>query len=295
MSNAGARWAPALLWVVPALWSANYLIARMATDVIAPHQLALARWTLALLLMLPFVGRELVSRWSQWRAELPQMLVLGALGMWICGAFVYQGGQGTSAINIGLIYAASPVAIAAIGVKLLHERMSGSQRLGLVFALAGVLFVVARGDLDNLLRVRFAPGDPWIVAAAISWVAYSLLLRRWTSVLQPLARLAAITAGGIVVLIPFTVVEAMVITTPDWSPRAWLLVLVAALMPGVLAYGAYSFLQRELGASRTALLLYLTPVYGGLAGWLVIGERPGWYHAAGAALILPGIWLATRR
>lgn len=293
--SAASRWAPALLWVVPALWSANYLVARLATDVIAPHQLALARWTLALLLMLPFVGRELIARWSEWRRELPQMLVLGGFGMWICGAFVYQGGQGTSAVNIGLIYAASPVLIAASGVLLLHERMRGSQKLGLALALSGVLFVVARGDIDNLLRVRFAPGDPWIVAAALSWVAYSLLLRHWVSVLQPLARLAAITAGGIAVLIPFTIVEAVVTATPAWTPRSWMLVVVAALLPGVLAYGAYSFLQRELGASRTALLLYLTPVYGAFAGWLVIGERPGWHHAVGAALILPGIWLATRR
>jgi drug/metabolite transporter (DMT)-like permease len=26
----------------------------------------------------------------------------------------------------------------------------------------------------------------------------------------------------------------------------------------------------------------------------VLGEPPGWYHVAGAALILPSIWLATR-
>ena len=53
-------------------------------------------------------------------------------------------------------------------------------------------------------------------------------------------------------------------------------------------------IQRELGASRTALLLYLAPVYGALGAWAVLGEPPGWYHAAGAALILPSIWLATR-
>ena len=41
--------------------------------------------------------------------------------------------------------------------------------------------------------------------------------------------------------------------------------------------------------------LYLAPVYGALGAWWVLGEVPGWYHAAGAALILPSIWLATRR
>ena len=73
------------------------------------------------------------------------------------------------------------------------------------------------------------------------------------------------------------------------------LVLLAAVVPGVLSYGAYSFMQRELGAARTALMLYLAPVYGAFGAWLVLGEVPGWYHAAGAALILPSIWLATQR
>jgi drug/metabolite transporter (DMT)-like permease len=54
-------------------------------------------------------------------------------------------------------------------------------------------------------------------------------------------------------------------------------------------------MQRELGASRTALMLYLAPVYGAAGAWWVLGEVPGWHHAIGGALILPSIWLATRK
>lgn len=291
------RLAQALLWVVPALWSSNYVIARLAPDSIAPHALAFGRWALALALMLPFVGAALWRGRAALRAEWPQMLLLGALGMWICGAWVYLGGRGTSATNIALIYAATPVAIAVAGVKLLHEPMSGAQRVGVVAALAGVLFVIARGDPATLLALRFGTGDLWIVAAAVSWSAYSVLLRRWPSQLDPAARLAAIIAGGVLVLAPFTLAEALSWSgpTPLISTGGLVLVAVAAAVPGVLSYTAYSLLQRELGASRTALLLYLSPVYGALLAWVVLGERPGWYHLAGALLILPSIWLATRQ
>jgi drug/metabolite transporter (DMT)-like permease len=290
-----ARLAHALLWVVPALWSSNYVIARAAAGVVLPHQLALGRWTLALAIMLPFVGRALLRDPAALRAEWRQMLVLGALGMWICGAWVYLGGQDTSATNIALIYAATPVAIAVAGVKLLHERMSLAQRVAVGSALAGVLFVIARGDPAVLRAVRFGAGDAWIVAAAIAWTAYSVLLKRWPSRLDPASRLAAIIAGGIVVLLPFTLLEALTTPALPWTAPAAGLVVLAALLPGVLSYTAYSYLQRELGASRTALLLYLAPVYGALNAWIFLGEVPGWYHAVGAALILPSIWLATRR
>ena len=47
------------MWVVPLLWSSNYIIARLADGVIAPHALALGRWALAAALLLPFVAGTL--------------------------------------------------------------------------------------------------------------------------------------------------------------------------------------------------------------------------------------------
>jgi hypothetical protein len=71
-----ARWAPVLLWVVPALWSSNYLIARASHGVIAPHALAMGRWALALALMLVWMR---VLAQGQRPAQMPalaKMLVL---------------------------------------------------------------------------------------------------------------------------------------------------------------------------------------------------------------------------
>ena len=175
------RIAQLLLWVTPALWSSNYLIARTADGVIAPNALTFGRWSLALLLMLPFAAGALFSGFAQWRHEWKQMLVLGALGTWICGVFVYIGAHTTSATNIGLIYAATPMAIALAGALVLHERVTPRQRAGMALALCGVVFVIAEGDASNLLAVRFTVGDGWVLAAAASWVAYTVLLQRWPS------------------------------------------------------------------------------------------------------------------
>lgn len=292
-ADASAR-AQLVLFVLPAFWSSNYLIARLANGVIHAHALAFGRWALALALMLPFVGAELWRKRRAWRREWWQLLVLGAFGMWICGAWVYLGGQSTSATNMALIYAATPVAITVASVRLLHERMSAAQRWGVAAALAGVLFVIARGEPGALAAVRFTAGDGWIVGAAVSWTAYSVLQQHWRSVLSPAARVAASSAGGLVVLAPFVLHEALTQPPLPWGARAWGLVALAALVPGVLSYAAYAWLQRELGAARTALLLYLAPVYAAFGAWAVLGEVPGWYHVAGGALILPSIWLATR-
>jgi drug/metabolite transporter (DMT)-like permease len=293
VSASSSRWARALLWIVPAFWSCNYLIARAADGVIAPHLLASGRWALAALLLLPLVGRGLLAQREALRHEWRHLLILGALGMWICGAWVYIGGQQTSATNMALIYAVTPVTIAVASARLLHERMQARQWLGVAMALLGLLFVIAKGDFSHLLAVRFSTGDLWIVAAATAWTAYSVLLKRWPTRLGPGERLVATSIGGLLVLLPFTLAEALWVPMPPLGVKAVGLVLAAAIVPGVLSYGAYSYLQRELGASRTALMLYLTPVYAPVMAWIALGELPRWYHAVGALLILPSIALAT--
>jgi len=164
-----------------------------------------------------------------------------------------------------------------------------------VLALAGVGHILFQGDWAAAQRVGINPGDLWIAVAVLCWTAYSLLLRAWPSAFGALARLTLIACGGVLVLLPFTLWEALywLPSTLSWQSAG--LVLAAALLPGAAAYGAYSFMQRVLGAARVGMVLYLGPLYSAAIGWAVLGERVEWFHAAGALLILPGIWLSTRR
>ena len=91
------QWAFALIFITPALWSVNYLVGRSAADTVAPHMLALGRWLIAGLLLGVVSWREIAAHRSAIRQEWKQYLVFGALGMWVCGAFVYIGGRNQSA------------------------------------------------------------------------------------------------------------------------------------------------------------------------------------------------------
>jgi len=289
------RLALALMFIAPALWSVNYLVARWAPGVIAPHMLALCRWVVGALVLGAFCWREIVAKRAAIRAEVPRFLVLGALGMWVCGAFVYIGARSTTAVNIGLLYAVSPVLIALSSAQVLHERFGLRAWAGVAFALAGVVHIVLQGHWASLAEVHLNPGDAWIVVAMLCWSAYSLLLRAWPSAFGALARLTLIAAGGVIVLLPFTVIEALYWWPSTLSWQSVGLVLASALLPGAAAYGAYSFMQRVLGSARAGMVLYLGPIYAAAAAWLFLGERIEAHHLVGAALILPGIWLSTRR
>jgi drug/metabolite transporter (DMT)-like permease len=284
-----------LLFVTPALWSANYLVARSAPGVIEPHALALLRWSIAFMVMLPFAWVELRDRWPDWGREWKDLLLLGALGMWICGAFVYIGGRTTPAVNISLIYASSPVLIAAASAIWFQDRLKPLQWVGAALALAGMLLIVAKANWETFVHLSFTVGDAWIVGAVLAWTAYSLLLKNRRTCLGVFSRSTAITLGGVIVLIPFTLMETSVMgLAHQLTWKALWLGIVAAILPGLGAYQAYAFMQKELGAAKTGLVLYLGPLYAAVTAWAVLGEQPQWFHLFGAALILPGVYLASR-
>jgi len=288
------RLAYALLFITPALWSVNYLVARWAPGVIAPHALALGRWVLAALVLGVACAPELWAGRGAMRAEWKQFLALGTLGMWVCGAFVYIGGRTTTAVNIGLLYAVSPVLIALGSTLWLHERFRPRQVLGLTLALAGVMHILIRGDWPALAALQINPGDVWVAVAVACWTLYSLLLRAWPSRFSPVARLTLTACAGVIVLLPFTVWEAVAWWPTELSWKSLGLVAAAALLPGAGAYGAYSYMQRELGAARVGVVLYLGPLYSAVIAWWVLGERIEGFHWIGALLILPGIYLSAR-
>lgn len=288
-----ARQALALLWLVPALWTVNYIVARKAPDVIGPYLLAFGRWGLAALLLLLLTRSELWRQREHIAKVWWQYLVLGTLGMVICGAWVYQGARSTGAMNIALIYAASPVLIGLGAVIWLGERLGLRQGLGVVLAIAGVVHVVVKGQWTALAGVQFSAGDLWIVAATVSWAAYALLQKQWPSPLGATARLAAICVGGTLVLVPLAAWEMSRADALPLSSYGLLLIVVAAIVPGLGAYWIYGWAQKILGASRVAVSLYLGPLYAALAAWGVLGEPLGWHHAVGATLILPGVFFVT--
>lgn len=271
------------------LWTVNLVIARKAPGILTPHVLALGRWGIAGALLAVVCRRELWLHRTLILKNAWRFCVLGACGMWICGAWVYVAAQSTSAMNISLIYASSPVLIALGSVVVLGERFSLLQKLGVMLALLGVVHVVVQGHWTALMDVQLVKGDLWVAAAATAWAAYALLQKRWAIPLSSTAMLCATCMGGVTILVPFAVWESMQSDAPAMTSNAIALILLAAVVPGVAAYWIYGWTQKVLGVGRVAVTLYLGPLYAAVISWLFLGEPLGTHHAVGGLCILSGV------
>ncbi len=284
-----------LLLTTPAMFGTNMLVARWMADTAPPVALAFWRWVGVLLLMLLLRGPQLWAHRKDVIAEWKDLAVLGALGMGVCGAFVYIGAETTTATNIGMLYASSPVLIAVLAWRFYGERFSTLQGVGGLLCLIGVLWIVFRGELEALRALRFAVGDVWVLAAVIGWAVYAIMVKYRPSGMGMMTRFTAICLFGVLILAPFTLWETM---TVGAMPVQWdvaIAIGALVLIAGFGAFLAYAKVQSVLGAARGSLILYLNPIYVAVMAWALLSESLALYHLIGAALVLPGVYLANRQ
>lgn len=289
----GNAFAYTLLLIGPVLFVTNMLAAKATADLMPPVALAFFRWAGAFALVAPIALPRLWARRRAVRAEAVDLLVLGALGMGVCGAFVYIGADTTTATNIGLIYSSSPVLIILLAAVFFGQRTSRRSLIGVAMALLGVLLIIARGDPDVLIKVRFVVGDLWILAAAAGWAVYSVLLKHRRSSLDTLTRFFAICLAGVLILAPFAMAEHLLGEHLVWTWKTIGWIALVATVPGIGAYVVYAFIVDRLGPHRAGFILYLIPPYNAVMAWLLLDETPMWYHLLGGVFVLGGIWLAS--
>ena len=282
------------LLVMPLFFSSNLVMARAVGDTVQPWTLACLRWALAVLIILPFSWRAMVTHRKALVAAWERIWILGVLGMWICGAVVYLALSATTATNATLIYTASPVLVILIETIVLGKRLPLGRFIGVGLALVGVAIIVLRGDLTALTRLDFNPGDLGIAAAAFAWALYSLVLRHPS--LTPLPTLAVFTAimiAGVIGLFPFMIWESMALGGFPTAPKAWGWIAALALFPSVIAFSLYQYGVKTVGPAITSCFLYLLPPYGVGMAILGLGESLHAFHIFGSVLVISGLVAAT--
>lgn len=283
------------LIVTPLFWAGNAVVARGVVDTIPPTSLAFWRWVIALIIILPFGLPGVRRQWPLVRQHWRSILVLSLFSVTAFNSLLYMAALTTTAINIALINSTIPIMVALLAWVLLAEKTRPIQAVGIAVALAGMLMVIGQGTLERLTGLSFAVGDLIMVAAVASWGIFSVLLRRQSLPLDSLTFLTTQIAMGTVLLAPVYLIDLLFfsggfVLMPSSVPP----LLYVAIFPGILAYACWNHGVLKVGPARSAMFMYLTPVFAAVLAWLFLGERLAWYHLAGGLLILAGLYLTTR-
>lgn len=278
----------------PLFFSTNLLFGRAVIGDIAPFTLALIRWGMVAALLSPFMFRERSAIAAILRGNAGLIGILAVLGMVVCGAGVYVALTYTTATNGTLIYTTSSIFIILIEAAFLGRRIGWREALGSAIAFLGVAAIVLRGDLSALVRLDFNWGDLIFVAAAIAWAVYSILYRAPAlSQASNLALFALVALVAALMLLPAAVLEFAYGATLPGTAGAWGAIGGIVVFASLLAFSGFQYGVRVLGPSLAGIFMYLMPPFAVTMAVIFLGETFQAYHAAGIALVMGGVILAT--
>ena len=286
------------LTLVPLIWGGMFICGRLVAAEMAPATGALWRYVIASASLL------LAHLWLQ--GPLPRLSGRQALGLFLMGAtgvaaynlcFMF-GMQTVSASRAALIVNLNP-ALTALGAALLFNEKLTHQRLGgAVTALLGAAVVIGHGNPLSVLAGQFSAADLIIFGCALSWTAYTLIGKR---VLQGVSPLSATTyaalagtlllaAAALLIPAPF----AVGVLPPQASVLAWVCLLFLGIPGTAVAFVWFSQGVRELGPTRAAVFVNLTPVFAVALAFLLLHEPLEWSMIAGGLLVVAGVWWINR-
>ncbi|WP_186419673.1 DMT family transporter [Bosea sp. CS1GBMeth4] len=283
-----------LLWLPPLFWAGNLVLGRALGPSFPPVSLAVGRWLVALACLVPFVGRQLWQERALVRRHLRLIVACGAFGIAGYNALGYLALQTTPAASVAFLNSTLPLMVPLAAFALGVERVSGRTLAGIAVSFAGVVWIVARGDLQQLRELRADGGELLVLVAVANYAVYSVLLRRKPAALSPLVFLAATMAAGLLVLAPFWLVElarGARIPTDAGSVAA---VLYIGVFASLIAFILWGHCVATLGPSVTGVSFHLVALFTALLAVAVLGEPVRGFHLVGMMLILAGFFLATR-
>ena len=286
---------PYLLLSITALcWAGNAIVGRLAAGHIPPVTLSFLRWAFAFLIILPLAWPHLRRDWPAIRAHFGMMVVLAMTGISAFNTMQYWALEHTQALNTLVLQSAGPLFVAVSSLIVLGVRLTLAQAGGIALSLVGVLVILLHGDLTTLATIQFNRGDViFLVALAIFGFYSALSLKR--PAIHGLSFVGFTFGCGAACLVPLWIWELSTRPVMAFDTANLLTLVYVAVFPSTLAYLCFNRGVQLIGANRAAPFFHVVPVFGSVMAIVFLGERPQAFHIIGFALVLTGVFVASRR
>jgi drug/metabolite transporter (DMT)-like permease len=283
-----------LLSITALCWAGNAIVGRLAAGHIAPVTLSFLRWSFAFLIILPFAWKHLVRDWATIRGRLGIMIVLSITGIGAFNTLQYWALEHTQALNTLLLQSAGPLVVAVWSLVLLGVRLTLVQAAGILLSMAGVLVIILHGDLTTLSNIDFNRGDLIFIVALAIFGLYSVLSLKRPDI-HGLSFVAFTFGAGAACLIPLLIWELSARPLMKVDAANLLTLFYVALFPSTIAYLCFNRGVQLIGANRAAPFFHVVPVFGTVMSIAFLGEHPQTFHFIGFALVLTGVFVASRK
>jgi len=282
---------PALLAMVlaAAVWATSFVGVRYVLEEVGPFTLAGLRYSLAFVLLLPWLWRRRDNLEIRSKAMLKKLALIGVSQYAVGNGALFWALKSLPATAGALGLCLVPIPVLVFGFFHLRERPQLLQVVGLAVAIGGSVVFFGPG---------LGLGGPGALAAlGVALVAFSVLpvwgreLAREGQVGNVVLTSLPLAIGGALALVAGLAWEGW----PHLSLPGWGIVWGLAVVNTALAYLLFNYALRQLTALEASLILNLSPVGTALLARATLGEALSATQVGAVFAVVVGVSLAQWR
>jgi drug/metabolite transporter (DMT)-like permease len=252
-----------------------------------PAQLATLRFLIASA-VLAVAALFMRIRMPAWR-DMPVIFVAGLCAVPLYHVLLNIGETRVTSGAASLIIASQTIFVAILASIFLGERIAARGWVGIAVAFVGV-GLIAVGESGGL---SIEPQALWVLAAAIAAAAYFVLQKPLLRTYNAFEVTCYTLWAGTLMLLPWAPgLPAKIATAP---PAATLSVVYLGIFPAAIAYVMWTYVLKHVPSTAASSLLYMSPLFAILIGFLWLHELPSGLAFVGGALSIAGVVLVNMR
>lgn len=280
--------------LVPVSWSFSFLAGKRAMMETpgGPATVTLLRFAVALvpltplLLVLPRPKGLGVRGWLE-------LALLGLLNVAVYHYLFFAGLVHSPAGMASIVLAVLPILINLGARVFLKEAIGPRTYVGAVISFCGICVITLEKGHWSL--AGWGRGESYILAAAIVWMAYTLVSKRTLQRHHTVTVSVYIFAIGSLLILPVALTEPVLGRIGELSGWWWASIAYLGVVAIGFGYVAFNYSVKHLGAGRTAVFLLAIPPMANVGDWLVFGTPLSAVKAVCIGVVLLGVWLALKR
>ena len=275
-----------------ALIASSFPVGALITSGLPPEVMMFLRFLLAALMFAPYVFIK-----NGWHLPGPRKLAgYAALSVPLVVFFwcMFEALRYTSALNTGAIYTIVP-AITALYVFFINREKTSKQRAtGLLAGTLGALWIVFRGDINNLLQLELNYGDLLFLLGCLFMAAYNPMIKKFYSGEAMETMTFWVISFGTLWLLLLSLPTLNQIEWRTVDNHVYLGIIYLAIFTTLISFFLLQLGTLVLGPTPVAAYSFLTPVFVVILNLLTSSATLQWQLLPGIALVLIAMILVQR-
>lgn len=281
-----------LLVLFCASWGVNQVAIKVAIPSVPPVLQAGIRSIGAFICLLLWMHWKKETYWKK-DGTLVWGLLVGVLFS-LEFILIYWGLEYTTASRSAIFLYTSPFTV-ALGAHFFipGDRLGIRQVSGLILAFLGI--IAAFHESMSLPTPQMLIGDAMLLAGGVIWGATTVIIKA-----SPLSKISATKTllyqlGVSAIMLP---VSSMCLGEPGMNTLTWISfssLVYQIVWVAFITYIGWFWLIRTYPVSKISSFSFLTPLFGVVAGAVLLGEPLTWSLACALALVGSGIYLVNQK